>query len=222
MEDNNPHVKQNGTGCSRDNIPTQKTHYEIQGARNHSHVGIPYYLTKFPHIVPGLVQGQGKHTPHPPDLYLATVYKAKLVAQSWDTSVDSNMLTSYDNMASLFQFYHISSILLWEAAAKTLEQWDVLLSIILVPLDTHLDVYKLVVIIKATKHVSVSLQVKTQYQKCTPEDLIELTHTDFNRRICKISTSLLLVRCPNLAKLAKILALSHFCTISMLIPDGYC
>ena len=56
------------------------------------------------------------------DLSLSAGSKASIVTIRWDTVLDSNMMTSYANVAALMKQQRILPIVGWEAAANILEQ----------------------------------------------------------------------------------------------------
>ena len=122
------------------------------------------------HTVEVLLLGLAFHTEDPdilsdtvnifmfPDLSLETVKEAALVAWQWDTALDSNMLTSYTNTAVLMIKQQISPIVIWEGAAKTLEQWLMLLDVILGPPELHPAIHELIVLVEAADEVSARLR----------------------------------------------------------------
>ena len=66
-----------------------------------------------------------------PDLSLSAGSKASMVTQRWDTALDANTLTSYADAAAIMKQQRIPSIVLWEAAAKILEQWIGVVTVLL-------------------------------------------------------------------------------------------
>ena len=54
-----------------------------------------------------------------------------MVTRIWDTALDANTLTSYADVAALMKQQRIPPILGWEAAAKMLEQWLVVVTVLL-------------------------------------------------------------------------------------------
>ena len=92
------------------------------------------------------------------DLSIAEGTEAALVAWQWDTALDSNMLTSYTNTAVLMIKQQISPIVIWEGAAKTLEQWLMLLDVILGPPELHHAIHELIVLVEAADEVSARLR----------------------------------------------------------------
>ena len=57
-----------------------------------------------------------------PDLSLSAGSEASMVARRWDTSLDANTMTSYADADALMKQQRILPIVVWEAAAKILEQ----------------------------------------------------------------------------------------------------
>ena len=76
-----------------------------------------------------------------PDLSLFTGSEASIVTQRWDTTLDANTLTSYDDSAALMKQQHISLIVGWEEAAKMLYQWLVVVKVLLGPQERHPEVF---------------------------------------------------------------------------------
>ena len=70
--------------------------------------------------------------------------------------------------------WHTVSIDEWEGAAKILEQWIVLLDVLLGPQDRHPDIYKLSMLTKAAYYVSVRLLSPASYHLYKPAALIQL------------------------------------------------
>ena len=68
-----------------------------------------------------------------PDLSLLVGTEAALVVRQWDTVLDSNLLTSYADTAALMKKQRILKIVGSEGASKMLEQWLVLINVILGP-----------------------------------------------------------------------------------------
>ena len=56
-----------------------------------------------------------------------------MVAQRWDMELYRSTLTMYADTTSILQNQNISPILGWEAMDIMLEQWDVLLLVIIIP-----------------------------------------------------------------------------------------
>ena len=71
----------------------------------------------------------------------------------------------------------ISPIVGWESAAKILEQWLVLIDIILGPPELHPDSVKLSIIMEAAEEVSEFLRAQAYHQPDMPAPLIHLVQT---------------------------------------------
>ena len=113
-----------------------------------------------------------------PDLSLAEVTEAVLVARQWYTLLDSNMLTSYFDTTALMTKEHIAPIIGWERAANMLEQWLVLIDVILGPPEPHPAIYKLSVLVEVADNVSARLHAQAHHQPDMPEMLIHLVQTE--------------------------------------------
>ena len=68
-----------------------------------------------------------------PDLSLSAGSEASIVTQRWDTALDANNLTSYADAAALTRQQRIPPIVGCKAAAKMLEQWLVVVTVLLGP-----------------------------------------------------------------------------------------
>ena len=68
-----------------------------------------------------------------PDLSLSAGSEASIVTRRWDTALDANNLTSYADAAALTRKQHIPPIVGCKAAAKVLEQWLVVVTVLLGP-----------------------------------------------------------------------------------------
>ena len=71
------------------------------------------------------------------DLSLLAGTEAALVARHWDTESKSNTLMSYTNTALLMTKQRISPILVWEGSVKLLNQWLMLIDVIIGPPELH-------------------------------------------------------------------------------------
>ena len=78
-----------------------------------------------------------------PDISLSTGSEASMVTRQWDTELDANTLTSYADASALMKQQRILPIVGWEAAAKMLEQWLVVVTVLLGPQERHPEVSKL-------------------------------------------------------------------------------
>ena len=101
------------------------------------------------HVVSVLLLGLDFHTEDPGrvsdavnifmflDLSLLAGTEAALVARHWDTESKSNTLMSYTNTALLMTKQRISPILVWEGSVKLLNQWLMLIDVIIGPPELH-------------------------------------------------------------------------------------
>ena len=99
-----------------------------------------------------------------PDLFLSSRIDSALVMQKWDTLLESNTLTSYAYTAAIMTKQHISPIFVWEGADKMIEQWIVLLGVILGPQDLRPVIHELTVFVEAGEEVSTRLCAQTHHQ----------------------------------------------------------
>ena len=127
------------------------------------------------HVVSVLLLGLDFHTEDPDrvsdavnifmflDLSPETGTESALVAWRWDTALDSNTLTSYDNTVALMTKQRILRIVGLEGAAKMLKQWIVLCDFVLFPPELQPAVHKLSVLVEAEEEVSARLRVQAYH-----------------------------------------------------------
>ena len=81
-----------------------------------------------------------------------------MVTRIWDTALNDNTLTSYADAALLMKQSRIPPIVGWEAAAKMLEQWLVIVKVLLGPQERHPEVFELATLLEAADKVNSRLQ----------------------------------------------------------------
>ena len=109
-----------------------------------------------------------------PNLSLASVSEVVLAVRRWDTTLEINMLTIHSDTTNLLQRQRIASIVRCEEDKKIMQQWSVLLDVILGPLETYPTIYELTRLIDMAKEVNYRLQAQVKIKKNIPEDLIRL------------------------------------------------
>ena len=77
-----------------------------------------------------------------------------MVTQRWDTALDTNTLTCYADSAALMKQKRIPPIIGWEAAAKMLERWIVVVAIPLSPQERHPAVFEIATLLEAAEEVN--------------------------------------------------------------------
>ena len=124
------------------------------------------------HAVAVLLLGIHFHTEHSdcvndtvnifmfPDLSLSAGSEASVVTRRWDTALDANTLTSYADAAALMKQQRIPPIVVWEAAEKKLEQWLVVVTVLLGPQELHPAVFELAKLLEAANEVN--SRIRTQ------------------------------------------------------------
>ena len=83
------------------------------------------------------------------DLSLSTGSKISMVTRRWDTALDANTMTSYADAAVMMKQQRIPTIVSWEAAEKILEQWLVVVTVLLGPQERHPAVFELAALLDA-------------------------------------------------------------------------
>ena len=121
-----------------------------------------------------------------PDLSLTEGTETALVPRRWYTLLDSNTLTSYSDTTALMTKEHIAPIIGWEGAVNMLEQWLVLLDVILGPPEPHPAIYKLSVLVEAADKISARLHAQAHHQPGMPATLIHLIQTELNKSFWKV------------------------------------
>ena len=100
-----------------------------------------------------------------PDLSLSAGSKTFMVTRRWDTALDANTLTSYADAATLMKQQRIPPIVGWEAAAKMLEQWLVVVTVLLGPQERHPAVFELATLLEAADEVNSRLRAQAGANK---------------------------------------------------------
>ena len=138
------------------------------------------------HAVAFLLLGLHFHTKDPdcvndtvnifmfPDLSLSAGSEASMVTRRWDTALDANTLTSYADAAALIKQQRIPPIVGWEAAAKMLERWLVVVTVLLGPQECHLEVFELATLLEAANEVNSRLHAQAGAQQDMPAALVRL------------------------------------------------
>ena len=86
-----------------------------------------------------------------PSLSLSAASEAALVARRWYTALYSSTLITYTDTTSLLQFQKVDTIIIWEAAVNMLDQWAVLLMVIIGEGILHPAVYYLTMLIDGSE-----------------------------------------------------------------------
>ena len=92
-----------------------------------------------------------------PDISLSAGSKASMMTRRWDTALDANTLTSYTDAVALTKQHRILPIVGWEVAAKMLEQWLVVVTVLLRPQERHPAVFELATLLAAAEEVNLRL-----------------------------------------------------------------
>ena len=128
------------------------------------------------HAVAVLLLGLHFHTEDPdcvndtvkifmfPYLSLSAGSEASMVTRRWDTALDANTLTSYADAAALMKQQRILPIVGWEAEAKMLEQWLVVVTVLLGPQERHPEVFELATLLEVANEVNSRLRAQAGAQ----------------------------------------------------------
>ena len=110
----------------------------------------------------------------------------------------------------------------WEAAEKMLEQWLVVVTVLLGPQERHPEVFELATLLEAANEVNSHLRTQAGSQQDMPADLVRLIQTEFNESFRKFFTSHLPVCWPHLTPLIITLMTGHFRPDTVTMPGGFC
>ena len=133
-----------------------------------------------------------------PDLSLSAGSEALMVTRRCDTALEANTVISYVDAAALMKQKRILSIVVWEAAEKILEQWLVVVTVLIGPKERHPAVFELATLLEATDKVNSRLRAQAAVQQDILEALVRLIQTEFNEHFRQFFTSHLPVRWPTL------------------------
>ena len=107
-----------------------------------------------------------------PDVYLLADSEASMVTRRWDMALDANTMTSYTDADALMKQQRIPRIVSWEAAAKMLEQWLVVVVVLLGPQERHPAVFELATLLTEAEEVNSHLQAQAAVQHNIPAALV--------------------------------------------------
>ena len=134
---------------------------------------------------------------HFPNLSLSEVSEDSMVTIRWYMALDANTMTSYTNTVALMKQQRIPPIFIWEAEAKMLEQWLVLITVLLGPQERHPAVFDLKTLLGSAEEVNSLLRAQAEVQQDTPAALVRLVQTKLNNIFRQVFASHLLVRWPH-------------------------
>ena len=98
--------------------------------------------------------------------------KVLMFTRIWDTALDANTMTSHADAAVLMKQHRIPHIVGWEAAAKILEQWLVMVTVLLGPQERHPAVFELATLLEAADEVKSCLRAQAAFKQDIPAALI--------------------------------------------------
>ena len=89
-----------------------------------------------------------------PNLSLSAGSEASMVTRRWDTVLEANTMTSYMDAAALMKQQRIPPIFGWEAAENILEQWLLVVTVLLGPQERLPAVFEIVTLLEAADKVN--------------------------------------------------------------------
>ena len=99
----------------------------------------------------------------------------------WDTGMERITLITYDDTDLLFHRQNITPILGCEVLVNMLDQWEVLLVVMLGQSGEHPEFYNMKLLIDASEEVNEQIQVQARYQQEITEALVILIQNYFNK-----------------------------------------
>ena len=102
-----------------------------------------------------------------------------------------------------------------------LEQWLVLVTVLLGPQERHPAVFELATLIEAVNEVNSRLRAQTGAQQDMPTALVRLIQTEFNESFRQVFTSHLPVHWPHPTPLIRTLTTGHFRPDTVKMPGGF-
>ena len=130
-------------------------------------------------------------------------------------------MTSYADTAALMKQQRIPPIVGWEEAAKMLEQWLVIVTVLLGPQERHPTVFELATLLEAADEVNSRLRAQEAVQQYMPAALVQLIQTGFDNIFRQVFTSHLPVRWPHFNPLIRTLTTGHFHLDTITMPEGF-
>ena len=97
-----------------------------------------------------------------------------------DTDLDANTLTLYADAAAIMKQQRIPPTVGWAAAAKLLEQWVVVVTVLLGQQERHPAVFELAKLLEAADEVNSRLRAQAGAQQDMPAALVRIIQTEFN------------------------------------------
>ena len=107
------------------------------------------------------------------------------------------------------------------SGGKILEQWLVVVTVLLGPQERHPSVFKLATLLEAANEVNSRLHTQAGSQQDMSAALVRLTQTNFYDSFRKVFTSYLPVRWPHLTPLIRTLTTGHFRPDTVTMPGGF-
>ena len=130
-------------------------------------------------------------------------------------------MTSYANVEALMKQQRIPPIVGWEAAEKILEQWLIVVTVLLGPQECHPAVFELATLLAAAEEVNPRLRGQAAVQQDMPAALVQIIQSEFNESFCQAFTRHLPVRCPHFTPLIRTLITGHFHPGTFTMPGGF-
>ena len=130
-------------------------------------------------------------------------------------------MTSYTNAAALMQQQSIPPIVGWEAEAKMLDQWLIVMTVLLGPQEHQPTVFELATLLVAAEVVNSRLQAQATVQQYMPAALVRLIKHEFNESFRQAFISHLPVRWTHFTPLIRTLTSGNFHRGTVTMPGGF-
>ena len=102
-----------------------------------------------------------------------------------------------------------------------LQQWLVVVTVLLLPQERHPAVFELATLLEAADEVNSRLQSQAAAQQDMPAALVRIIQTEFNKSFQQVFTSHLPVLWPHLTPLIRTLTTGHFRPNTVTMPGGF-
>ena len=90
-------------------------------------------------------------------------------------------MTSYADAEALMKQQRVPPIFGWEVAAKMLEQWLVVVTLLIGPQERHPAVFGIATLLAVAEEVNSRLRAQAAVQQDMPPALVQIIQTEFNK-----------------------------------------
>ena len=156
-----------------------------------------------------------------PNLSLSAGSKAAMVTRIWGTALYANTIISYANTAAIMKQQRIPPIVGLEASENMLEQWLVMVTVLLGPQERHPEFFGIETLLAAADKFNSRLQSQAAVQQDMQAALIRLIQTEFNESFRQAFTSHIPVHWTQFTPLIRTLTTGNFHPGTVTMPGGF-